>query len=198
MKDKFNEDNIKAFKEKYEVYYYNAWENDMHSSPLLSLIYNLINDYPKEKDQTASGKIESPFDVIEGLKTVSQNFINLDKVKTYKDLTQEIHTSEEKKNALSNIIDNILPADKKLIFIVDELDRCKPDYAINMIEVIKHFYSNKRIIFLLCTNNLQLSHTISNYYGSNFDGYGYLNKIYNLIIELGDVPIKKIYRKNNG
>ena len=198
MKDIFNEDNIKAFKEKYEVYYYNAWENDMHSSPLLSLIYNLINDYPKEKYQTVSGKIESPFDDIEGLKTINKNFINLDKVKTYKDLTQEIHTSEEKKNALSNIIDNILPADKKLIFIVDELDRCKPDYAINMIEVIKHFYSNKRIIFLLCTNNLQLSHTISNYYGSNFDGYGYLNKIYNLIIELGDVPIKKIYRKNNG
>ena len=195
LKDKFNEENIKIFKEKYEVYYYNAWENDMHSSPLLSLIYNLINDFPKEKDQTASGKVESPFDVVEGLKTVSQNFINLEKVKTYKDLTQEIHTSEEKKTALSNIINNILQADKKLIFIVDELDRCKPDYAINMIEVIKHFYSNEKIIFLLGTNNLQLSHTISNYYGSNFDGYGYLNKIYNLIIELGDVPIKKYIEK---
>ena len=195
LKEKFNEVNIKLFKEKYEVYYYNAWENDMHSSPLLSLIYNLINDYPKEKNQTASGKVESPFDVIEGLKTVSQNFINLDKIKTYKDLTQEIHTSEEKKSALSNIIDNILPADKKLIFIVDELDRCRPDYAIDMIEIIKHFYSNERIIFLLGTNNLQLSHTISNYYGSNFDGYGYLNKIYNLIIELGDVPIKKYIEK---
>ena len=35
------------------------------------------------------------------------DFINLDKVKTYKDLTQEIHTSEEKRNALSNIINNI-------------------------------------------------------------------------------------------
>lgn len=75
------------------------------------------------------------------------------------------------------------------------MDRCRPDYAINMIEIIKHFYSNERIIFLLGTNNLQLSHTISNFYGSNFDGYGYLNKIYNLIIELGDVPIKKYIEK---
>ena len=191
LKDKFSEENIKAFKEKYEVYYYNAWENDMHNSPLLSFIYNLINDFPKEKDQTASDKVESPLDIIEGIKTLSQNFINLDKVKTYNDLTQEIHTSEEKKNALNNIINNILPTSKKLVFIVDELDRCKPEYAINMIEVIKHFYSNKRIVFLLGTNNLQLSYIISNYYGNDFDGYGYLNKIYNLVIELGDVSIEK-------
>lgn len=191
LKGGLSDTNIQGFKEKYCVYYYNAWENDMHNSPLLSLIYSLINVFPEEKDQTASDKIEIPFDVIECLKTISYNFINLDKVKSYKDLTDEIHTSEEKKNALNNIINQILPDDKRLIFIVDELDRCKPDYAVNMIEVIKHFYLNERIIFLLGTNNLQLSHTISNYYGSNFDGCGYLNKIYNLVIELDEVSIRK-------
>lgn len=129
--------------------------------------------------------------MVEGLKTISQNFIDLDKVKSYKDLTKEIHTFEEKKEALNNIINSILPNKKTLLFIIDELDRCKPDYAINMIEVIKHFYSNERIVFLLGTNNLQLSYTISNYYGNKFDGYGYLNKVYNLIIELGDVSVEK-------
>ena len=86
-----------------------------------------------------------------------------------------------------NIINNILPNDKKLIFIIDELDRCKPNYAIELLEVIKHYYSNNKIIFLLGTNNEQLSYTINNYYGSNFDGYGYLNKIYDLIIELPEI-----------
>ena len=69
----------------------------------------------------------------------------------------------------------------------NELDRCKPDYAINMLEIIKHFYSNERLIFLIGINNEQLSHTISNYYGNNFDGYGYLNKFYDLIIELDEI-----------
>lgn len=187
--NKFN--NLEDFKEKYVVFYYNAWENDFHNSPLLSLIYNLINDFPKEKSQTASGKIELPFDLTECLKTISHDFINLDKVKSYEDLTKEIHTSEEKKQALNNIIDNILPKGKRLVFIIDELDRCKPDYAIDMIETIKHFYTNDKVIFLLGTNNLQLSHTISNYYGNDFDGYGYLNKIYNLVIELGNISTKK-------
>ena len=36
---------------------------------------------------------------------------------------------------------------------------------------------------------------ISNFYRSNFDSYKYLNKIYNLIIELGDIKIKKYIEK---
>lgn len=190
LKDEFNKENVRLFKEQYDVYYYNAWENDMHNSPLLSLIYNLINDFPSEKNQTASGEIENFFDIVGCLKTISQNFINLDKVKSYKDLTEGIHTSEEKKKALNNIINNLLPDGKRLIFIIDELDRCNPDYAVKMIEVIKHFYSNEKIVFLLGTNNLQLSYTISNFYGDKFDSYGYLNKIFDLIIELGDISIK--------
>lgn len=117
IQDKFDDENLKLFKEKYYVYYYNAWENDMHQSPLLSLIYNLINEFPQEQNQTVSDKIETPFDIIEGIKTISQNFINFDKIKSYKDLTKEIYTSEEKKEALHNIINNILPDGKKLIFI---------------------------------------------------------------------------------
>lgn len=46
-----NEDSVKKFINDYSVFYYNAWENDMHDSPLLSLIYNLINNYPKEKNK---------------------------------------------------------------------------------------------------------------------------------------------------
>lgn len=46
-----NEDSVKKFIDDYSVFYYNAWENDMHDSPLLSLIYNLINNYPKEKNK---------------------------------------------------------------------------------------------------------------------------------------------------
>lgn len=51
---KFNQDNLTKFREKYSIFYYNAWENDLHDSPLLSLIYNLLNDFPQEKNQTIS------------------------------------------------------------------------------------------------------------------------------------------------
>lgn len=184
---KFEGENIKKFKEKYDVYYYNAWENDMHNIPLLSLIYNLINDHQNIRKRTASGEIELPINIRNALNTISKGIIDIDKVKSYEDLVKEITTAEEKKKALNNIINDILQDNKKLIFIIDELDRCNPKYAVDMIEVIKHFYTNDKIVFLLGINNEQLSHTISNYYGVKFDSYGYLNKIYNLIIELDEI-----------
>ncbi len=185
-----NPDQLFNFKNKYSVYYYNAWENDHHDSPLLSLIYNLINDYPSEKAQIASYKTELPINFKEGLKTLTSNFIDIDKVESLEDITKNIYTTEEKRDALSNLINSIIPENKKLVFIIDELDRCKPSYAVEMLEVIKHFYLNDRIVFIVGTNNEQLAHTISNYYGSGFDGYGYLSKLYNLIIELDEISPK--------
>ncbi len=193
--EKLISENIDKFKEIYEVYYYNAWENDQHTSPLLSLIYNLINDYGIKESEVATGKMTKAFDLVGLLKRITYDFIDLEKVTSYEDIVYEIHTFEEKKDALNEILDKIIPENKRLIFIIDELDRCSPNFAVNMIEVIKHFYSNNRIVFLLGTNNLQLSYTVSNYYGNNFDGYGYLNKIYNLVIELDNIDVETYLNK---
>ena len=188
---RFNEENIQQFRNEYIIYYYNAWENDFHASPLLSLIYNLINDFYGEKYKIIPENKELPSDITELLKIITNSFINLEAITSYKSLADEIYTATEKREALNNLINDIIPEDRRLIFIVDELDRCRPDYAINMLEVIKHFYTNDKIIFILGTNNQQLSYTISNYYGNYFDGYGYLNKIYNMVIELGNISPKK-------
>ena len=186
-----NEDSVKKFIDDYSVFYYNAWENDMHDSPLLSLIYNLINNYPKEKKQTTNSKVQLPFNLKELLKSISGNLIDPDKVISFEDITKEIFTTEEKRNALNQLLKNIIPKDKKLLFIVDELDRCKPSFAVNLLETLKHFFNNDSIVFIVSTNNEQLSYTINNYYGNNFDGYNYLNKFYDLIIELEEIDTEK-------
>ena len=183
-------DNLDKYRSVYTTFYYNAWENDYHNSPLLSLIYNLIDRFPQEANQVADDKIKMPFNINGAIKTLSYNFIDLDKVKSFKDIAEQIYTTEEKKQALLNLINHIVPNDKKLLFIVDELDRCKPTYAVELLEVIKHFYISDKVLFVLGTNNEQLSYTITKYYGTGFDGYGYLNKLYDLIIELDDISAK--------
>lgn len=79
-----NKDSIKKFKANYSVFYYNAWENDMHDSPLLSIIYNLINEYPDEKKQSVDSKVELPFNLKELLKSISGNLVDLDKFTSLK------------------------------------------------------------------------------------------------------------------
>lgn len=55
--------------------------------------------------------------------------------------------------------------DKPLVFIVDELDRCKPEFAIRLIERIKHFFDIPNVVFVLAINKKQLEESINNFYG---------------------------------
>ena len=64
----------------------------------------------------------------------------------------------------------------KLIVLVDELDRCRPDYAISLLEVIKHFFSVEGLVFILAVDEKQLRNTAAAVYGSAIDADAYLRK----------------------
>jgi hypothetical protein len=65
---------------------------------------------------------------------------------------------------------------KPVVIFIDELDRCRPTYAISMIERIKHFFDVKNVIFVLVTNQRQLEATIANIYGLKKEARSYLSK----------------------
>lgn len=69
--------------------------------------------------------------------------------------------------------------EKPLVFIIDELDRCRPDFSIRLIERIKHFFDIKNIVFVLVMNKPQLLQSVKNYYGYDSDlNGGLFRKIY--------------------
>lgn len=198
--EKLNNEITKEFAEKYIAIYYNAWENDSHDDALESLIYNILNDYPEYKEDISNSeelyKMAIPIlkNVVEKL---TWGFVTkdcFDKFKTFQDLADSIITTEEKIEALNKLFNLILSHEERLLLIVDELDRCRPDFAIKMLEVLKHFCNNDKITILVVTNNVQLTYTINNYYGNGFNGYAYLNRIYDTIITL-DVENIEDYAK---
>lgn len=192
---------IGNFQNKYAVFYYNAWENDYHDDPLQSLLFSLIDKlYTDEKrKEKARSLTEAAVKsiAIEAVKVLSKGIVDIDKIsdaENIDDLTSNIRAVNERKQAVSDIISKILPDGKKLLFIIDELDRCNPEFAVRLMEVAKHYYSDDSIVFVLSTNNRQLVHTVQKYYGDNFDGYGYLDKLYDLILELPKVDIKQYFQ----
>ncbi|GAA6154457.1 KAP family P-loop NTPase fold protein [Pseudoteredinibacter isoporae] len=64
----------------------------------------------------------------------------------------------------------------RLVFIIDELDRCRPNYALEVLEIIKHFYSVDSITFVLVTNRRQLEKSIECEYGYGIEASEYLQK----------------------
>ena len=71
---------------------------------------------------------------------------------------------------------------KPLIFIIDELDRCKPLFALALLERIKHFMAVPNVHFVLGVHITQLQSSVRYAYGNNIDAPAYLQKFINLTI----------------
>jgi hypothetical protein len=80
---------------------------------------------------------------------------------------------------LTSHIDKKLKAKKLPLFIlVDELDRCRPSYAIELLENIKHLFGVRGVYFIIATDSTQLAHSIEAIYGSKFDSNRYLRRFF--------------------
>ncbi len=84
-------------------------------------------------------------------------------------------------------------SEKPIVFIIDELDRCRPDYALSVLETIKHFFSVIVVHFLLVSNSKSLVASVEHQYGE-IDGFDYLQKFISLRLNF---PISKRYEQEN-
>lgn len=67
---------------------------------------------------------------------------------------------------------------KQVFIFIDELDRCRPTYAIEMLETVKHLFDIPDFIFVLSTDTSQLQHSIKAVYGHDFDSHEYLSRFF--------------------
>lgn len=94
----------------------------------------------------------------------------------------EKKTLDEFKKHLAETVEKL---DKPLVFIIDELDRCRPDFAIRLIERIKHFFDIPKIVFVLVMDKAQFSKVLCHNYGYDEKlGEEYLDKFIDYSIEL--------------
>lgn len=68
------------------------------------------------------------------------------------------------------------PGSMPVFVLIDELDRCRPSYAIELLEEVKHLFNVENMVFILGTDTEQLAHAVSGVYGSGFDGRRYLSR----------------------
>ena len=171
----------------FKTIYFNAWEHDYMTDPLVALMGELYNLSIENKAEKTFSKV-----VAEGGKIFSSIFAALGKaaIKKYVgdeaadiaagalDETKSIFQKELDKykeecdslnafrTALTDYAESIF-SDKPLVFIVDELDRCNPTYAVKVLERIKHLFAIPHIVFVLAIDKEQLCNSICGFYGSD-------------------------------
>lgn len=65
---------------------------------------------------------------------------------------------------------------QRIVIFVDELDRCRPDYAVKVLERIKHLFEVDGVTFVLAMDRRQLQHSVRGLYGARLDADKYLRR----------------------
>lgn len=194
---------------------FNAWETDFSNDPIIALSSELLSGL---QEYASDSKIEVlkeqsrvlTKNVIKSgtlslLKTATAGLVNIDpelikelrRVEALFDIdrvSQYIASKEsitEFKCVLKQTVDELsnLGGTAPLVVVIDELDRCRPTYAIELLEAAKHIFSVQGIVFVLGVNTSELANSISALYGSKFNGRAYLRRFFNI-----DVPLPEVTR----
>ncbi len=81
---------------------------------------------------------------------------------------------------------------RPMVVVIDELDRCRPSYAVELLEVAKHIFAVDHVVFVLGINRSQLAHSVKALYGDEFDALGYLGRFFDLEFRLPE-PNRVMY-----
>jgi len=193
----------------YKVGYVNAFQADHANEPLLTLIAEVASFYD-EKDEKRKSFIKNavPYlrlisgiglkaglgfafgryaadipdalaDGMEEIKDGSKSLIDQSLESMIKDQVEAEKNLSTLRDALSDIAST-----NPIILLIDELDRCRPDFAVMMLETIKHVFDVKNVQIILITNAEQLKATIKHSYGSETNSHDYLYKFFKYQINL--------------
>lgn len=88
-------------------------------------------------------------------------------------------------NKLATELEEKYSAKLPVIVLIDELDRCRPSYAVEMLEVVKHFFQTPNMVFMVATDTSQLAESIKVVYGAGFESKNYLRRFFSRSATLG-------------
>lgn len=101
---------------------------------------------------------------------------------------KEFEKTEETIKAFKETIEEIT-RDRKLLVIIDELDRCRPHFALSILEKVKHIFEVPGVKFLFSTNISQLCSVVKKQYGNEIDAENYLNKFFRFSVKLPETSL---------
>lgn len=195
---------------KFKTVLFNAWENDFENNALTALMGELKTLTKKEtekkfKDVLKSGAILTKNILPTLIGAASEKYIGKNIKELAENITKgvadifesEVNEYANKKKSIQEFKSNLSKFiadtwdEKPIVFIIDELDRCRPDYAVTILEQIKHFFSIPNIVFVLSIDKEQLGHAIRGVYGSeSIDADEYLRRFIDIEYSIPDPDLE--------
>lgn len=190
---------------QYPVVLLNAWETEWAEDPLIAVIACIRRSCGQKEaldDLLCIAKefVQQPRQMIRSIVKASiDNHIG-DVSQSIEELTGQafekaVNSFDGKEKSMVSLKENLEKLawnvnqessdEMPLVFIIDELDRCRPDYAVRMLEILKHFFVVKNIVFVCAVDKKHLEDSICGFYGSEkIKASEYLRRFFDLEISI--------------
>lgn len=181
--------------------FFSAWETDFAGEPLLAFlgemnqeISSLIADDAEKSVAWSKVKVAGSHIIKKGIPAAirfgTAGIVDIDGAlgaeissmsgSLAADLIEEYSKNKDAiakfKGSLRGVLQSGGGDFEKLYIFIDELDRCRPTYALELLERMKHLFDIEGLVFVLALDTEQLSHSVKAVYGSGFDSNGYLKR----------------------
>jgi hypothetical protein len=182
-------------REGFSAIYFNAWEDDFCDDPLLAIIGQLSEQFKKGKFKELAEQVGQI-----AVQLIKQNLIAVPSKLTGLDLSVDVSklndrdllqeysdqrkTKDRLKNKLAQLSDKVAEeTGHPLVFIIDELDRCRPTFAIELLERVKHIFDIPNMVFVFGINRDELCKSLNSIYGE-IDTTVYLRRFFDMEFRL--------------
>ena len=184
----------------FKAIYFNAWEDGFCDDPLLAIL-GQMSEYFKEDGLKALARRaaeaavplirENALGVLKATTGVTLK-VNQDQgEKAFLEAYLEQRSTKAKlKKRLAKMSAKVVDETKHpMVFIIDELDRCRPTFAIELLERVKHIFDVPNLVFVFGLNRDELSKSLQSIYGE-IDSDVYLRRFFDIEFTLPEVDAK--------
>ena len=204
----------------FSVVSFNAWETDYSEDPFVAISAELT----QQLQRYSEGSLKEKFDRAKGAaakivlravpglvrvttagvldisplveKEIGQALSSLaeQRLQNYQDTRESVKDFRQSLQDIATSLSGVQQG-HPLVIVIDELDRCRPSYAIELLEVAKHLFSVDQIVFVLAINRSELAHSVCAIYGNHFDADGYLQRFIDIDYRLPE-PDRRAFTEN--
>ena len=203
--------------EGFPVVEFNAWETDASGDPFVALTTEITEQLKVWPDSTVASKLhQTQFLAKSLLRRAAPGAIRAasgllpvlgaevghalssyasEAMAGYFDQKQSAAQFKASLQGLANSL-RASSDNKPTIVLIDELDRCRPTYAIELLETAKHIFGVDHVVFVLAVNRTELAKSVKALYGSEFDAEGYLRRFFDIDFRLPAPDRQKFIRNS--
>ncbi len=185
----------------FSVVEFNAWETDFSGDPFVALSTEVTESLSSFENETIKNTIEQTKELAKevvrasvpgAVRLLTSGVVDVQSVVEKKDEMADYRKARQARNKFRESLQEMAGAlaaaneQRPLVVVIDELDRCRPSYAVELLEAAKHLFAGDGIVFVLALNRSELAHSVRTLYGVDFDAIGYLRRFIDVDFRLPD------------